>query len=127
MGSSGSQSSANQSQTTYNTDKRITLQSGVALSSENSTVNVETLDGAIVQRALDVVSNADATNGDSFSQLLSLADKIITGAGQLAISTQDSALKAYSQATTEKAGTIDNKTMIILGVAAAAALVMRGK
>lgn len=136
-GGGGSSNSSNQT-TTQNTDKRLVVDSGIGISSDSSTVTVNSLDAGIVGQALNTVQLADATNGQGFGQLLSLADKLFVGAGNLVAGTQQASLSmaeatqkatntAYQNATAEKSGTLDNKTIMILGVAAAAAMVMKGK
>ena len=58
----GGGSSSSSSSTTNNTDKRITQQSGVALTVDGSTVNVtnQTVDKEIVGAALDTVNTGNA-------------------------------------------------------------------
>jgi len=126
-GGGGSKSSSSSATTTTNTDKRIAVESGIGISSDSSTVTVEALDGAIVQKALDTVQAADATAGQGFSQLLGLADKLFTGAGEVISSTQNASLKqleTLNTAANDSKGTIDQKTMIVLAVAGAAAIVL---
>lgn len=121
----GGGSSSSSQQTTQNTDKRQAVESGIAISSDSSTVNVQALDGAIVQKALDTVSVADASNAQGFSQLLSLADKVISGAGSVIESTQATTLAqvaALNTASNDAKGSIDQKTMTILAVAGVAAV-----
>lgn len=114
-------------------DKRIAVESGIGISSDESTINIQSVDGEIVKRALDVVEMSNATAGDGFGQLLSLADKFLTGAGESVGKTQDTTLAAISavnSAVNDSKGAIDQKTMILLaGVAAAVVILpkMRGK
>jgi hypothetical protein len=124
-GGGGSTSSAsNQATTTNNTDKRIASSGGVTISAEGSNVNVQSVDKDIVNRAFDTVQISDAQNGEGFGKLLSLADKIISGGGELLTKGQDQVLQAAQSVQAEKAGSIDQKTIMILGVAAAAAFAM---
>lgn len=136
-GGGGSSSSSNQT-TTNNTDKRLVVETGTGISSEGSTITINSLDAGIVSQAMDAVKVADATSGQGFSALMSLADKLFTGAGNLvgatqqatldmAYSTQQATQDAYQTATAEKSGSIDNKTIMILGAVAAAAFVMGKK
>ncbi|HJV24565.1 MAG TPA: hypothetical protein VJ673_02715 [Aromatoleum sp.] len=97
------------------------------LISTNTTTNYQTIDAGSVQmagdtisKALDVVAGADATAGDGFERVITLAGDMMDAGRQMVADTQQAALSAYSQATTEKAGTIDNKTIIVLGIAGAA-------
>lgn len=126
-GGGSSSSSSSNTTTTQTTDKRMVIDQGIGVSSDSSTVTVNALDGGVVQKALDTVAASDAVAGQGFDKLLTLADKLFTAGGQMVTSTQDAALKAYSQATTEKAGAIDQKTMIVLAVAGAAVLMTRKK
>jgi hypothetical protein len=122
-GGGGSSSSSNQ--TTQNTDKRQAVDQGIAISSDSSTVNVQALDGAIVQKALDTVSVADASNAQGFGQLLGLADKLFSGAGNALQTTQAATLAQVGALTTaqnDAKGSIDQKTMTILAVAGVAAV-----
>jgi len=124
-GGGGSSSSSNQ--TTQNTDKRLAIQEGIGISSDQSTVNVNntTLDAGIVSKALETVSVADASNAQGFGQLLSLADKLFTGAGQSLEASQATTLAQVGALTTaqnDARGSIDQKTMTILAVAGVAAV-----
>ena len=133
----GSKSSTSNATETNNVDKRQVVDNGVGVSSDSSTVTVNVLDEGIVKAALDSVNNsinatsaADATNGEGFSRLLGLADKLFTGAGELVGKTQDTALAQIDRvnsAANDKAGSIDQKTVVVLGIAAAAALVLSKK
>lgn len=125
-----SNSSTSSATTTNTTDKRQVVDNGVGVSSDSSTVTVNVLDEGIVKAALDTVNMSDATNGEGFSQLLGLADKLFTGAGEVVSKTQDSALSqiaSVNSAANDKRGSIDQKTIAVLGVAAAAALVLSRK
>lgn len=129
MGGGGGSSSSN-STTTQTTDKRMVVDQGIGISSDSSTVTVNALDGEIVKKALDTVAAADATAGVGFTQLLGLADKLFTGAGNMIEKTQNSSLAALENinaAAADQAGTINQKTMIVLAVAAAGAFVLARK
>lgn len=151
-GGGGSSSSSSTASTTTNLDKRQVVDgSSIGVSSDSSTVNITALDhgaidkaGAVVNAALATISANDAIQGESLGNVLSLAesntDAVISGLGGViglaselfkggfdALKTsQDQVNNAYSTATDLKqsAGSIDNKTLMILGVAAAAAFVM---
>ncbi len=123
-GFGGGGSSSSTQSTTQNTDKRIAIQDGIGISSDSSTVNVTSLDAGIVTKALDTVNVADAANSQGFTQLLGLADKLFTGAGQTLQTAQSATLAqvgALNQAQNDARGTIDQKTLIIIAVAGAAA------
>lgn len=121
MGGSSSSASSS-SQTTNNVDKRLVVDSGVGVTADNSTVNlsVQTTDAEIVSRALDTVDMNNATNQEGFSKLLDAADTLFQRGENLIGQTQKSVADAYTLAQTTKAGTIDNKTMIVLAIAGAA-------
>jgi hypothetical protein len=118
MGGSSS-SQANQSQTTNNTDERVVNESGIVIGkgANLQNVTVERIDGEIVNNAINEF-------GEGFSKLLTMADKMFTSGTGMIQAGQDSVLAAAQSVENDKRGAIDQKTMIILGVAAAAALVM---
>lgn len=125
----GGGSSSSSSSSTNNTDKRITQQSGVALTVDGSTVNVtnQSVDSEIVGAALDTVTTGNALANDSFVRMLGLADKLFTGAGQALNSSQQTTLAqvgALSSAQNDAKGAIDQKTMIILAAAGVAGLAL---
>ncbi len=115
----GGDSSSSSQQTTNNYDNRVAVQGGVGLA--NSSGNIIT-DGGIVSRALDTVDMNNAMLGDGFGKLLEAGESLIG-------LTQKHVADAYSQAQTDVKGTIDNRTIIVLALAAAVVLVMmnRGK
>ncbi len=120
MGKSKSSSQANQS--TTNTDKRVVNESGLIVQdSGGSTVNIERVDWEIVDGALSAA-------GEGYSKLLDISEKIISNGTKQLEATQAGISQAYTNAQTEKSGSIDQKTMIVLAVAGAAALVLsKGK
>lgn len=142
-GGGGSSASTNNSE---QADNRIANESGAAISGDGSSITINSTDGGIVSRALDSIDVANATAGmgftklldttssvvnaqnSGFNSLLSAADKLFSKGESLITSTQQGLANAYSTATTEKGGTIDNKTIIVLAVAGAAAVfALRGK
>lgn len=131
-GSGGSTSSSStQSTTTKNTDRRIANDNGV-VATDGATINYNSTDAGIVKNALDFAAVADATNGDGFAKLLDTVDKLTTKTQDtsttLASRFQDNVMQAYTQAKADASGGIDQRTMIVLGVSAMAALAfMKGK
>ena len=127
----GSSSSSSSTTTTETTDKRMVVDQGIGISSDQSTVNVTTLDAGIVQAALDTVKASDATNGEGFNGLLNLAEMLFTDGAALIEKTQNASLaqiETINAAASDKTGSIDQKTMIVLAVAGAAALILtKGK
>lgn len=134
------------SQATSNYDKRVAVQDGIGISGDGNGVSINTtntsttnvMDGGIVSRgldtvdktisgALDAVNMSSATNAEGFSSLLKAAEGLWTQGQSLIGQTQKSVADAYIQANTEAKGTIDNKTIIVLAVAGAAALAFASK
>jgi hypothetical protein len=120
-----SSSSSNQATNTYNTDKRIANDGGF-VAQDGGVINatIQSVDKDIISKALDTIGMADATNGESFGALLTLADKVITGGGELLATGQQQVLSSLQTLQTEKQGSIDNKTIVLLAAAGAAAYVL---
>ena len=115
----GSRDSTNQT-TTSNTDKRIAVgDGGLAVSADKSTVSVNVMDGGIVKDALNMVDHSNVINGQSFDNLLAVATDLFDKGQNLIGQTQQAVADAYSKAQTDAKSTIDNRTIIVLGVAAA--------
>lgn len=113
--------SSRSSSDTTNTDNRISQQGGTAVSGSGNTISV--LDGGAINRAFDAVAINDATNSQNFSNLLDLASGFFDKSERLIGQTQSAVADAYGQAQTAKTGSIDQRTMILLSVAALVALV----
>lgn len=132
MGGKSSSSSTSENTTnTTNIDRRqVVAEGGFGIASDGANVTIESIDGGIVQSALDTVKANDATNGASFTQLLSLADKFLTGAGEVINKTQDTTIKQIDQINTaanDQTGKIDQKTLLIAAGAAVAIMAIRKK
>jgi hypothetical protein len=144
-------SSSTSSNTTNNQDNRVAVQDGIGLSnSSGNTVNI-TDGGSVaaafdfgtkatnhafsfgsetVGRALQTVETSNATLGDGYSKLIDAAGDLFARGEGLIGQTQKAVADAYGQATADKAGGIDNRTIIVLAVAGAAAaafIATRGK
>lgn len=119
FGDKESSSSSSNTTNTTNIDRRQVMSDGaIGITSDSSTVNVQSMDAGVVKAALDVVATADATAGDGFSKLLTLTEKMFTAGGQILDKTADTSLAAVSavnSARNDAAGSIDQKTLIILG------------
>lgn len=121
MGSSSSNATS-----TTNTDRRIVNESGIVTTSDLSVkgnqnvVTVNSLDEGIVNKALDTVQINDALGAQGFNNLLSAADKLFTQGQNLIGQTQTAVADAYKTAQDSAKSTIDNRTVVVLGVAAAA-------
>lgn len=116
----GSRDSTNAT-TTNNTDKRlVTGESSIGISADDSSVTLNMLDGGIVNEALKTVQINDALGADGFNKLLAVAENLFNQGQNLIGQTQKSVADAYSQAQIDTKSTIDNRTIVVLGVAAAA-------
>lgn len=131
----GGDSSSASSSDTYNTDRRVTTRDGLGITGDSNNVSVTNVstDSGLVSRALDSVDRTNAINGQGFTSLLSSNDKTLSGIFSLVNNTfnrgealigqtQQAVADAYSQAQANKQGTIDNRTMIVLAMAAVAGL-----
>lgn len=139
----GGDSDSTQSSDNY--DNRVAVQDGVGLSSSNNnwidasrTSYVTVTDGGLVGRGLDTVDKAisgalnsvnvnNATNAEGFAKLLDTAGEWFSQSQGLIGQTQKSVADAYAQAQTEAKGTIDNKTIMVIAVAAVAGLAFVNK
>lgn len=133
----GGDSESRQSSSNY--DQRVAVQDGIGLSgSSGNTISVQTVDAQIVGKALDSVNVSNALGADNFSKLLEKSGdmfgqsldamtKVFNEGQGLIGQTQKAVADAYGQAQNDKAGTIDNRTIIVLAVAGAAALVAMNK
>lgn len=137
MGGSSSSSSSNQTSTT-NVDKRQVVSGGTGVSADNSTIHVSSLDGGAIQgaadiakSALDTISTANAANSTNYEQLLNttgdalvgmfkLADMALSGGFKSVGDTQQAMAAAIDTANSK--GTLDNRTITILGVSTAVAV-----
>jgi len=126
---SSSSSSSNSTTTNNNIDRRqVVAEGAVGISTDGSTVNMtmQSMDAGIVTKALDTVAQADATAGQGFSQLLTLADRVITGAGGIIQATQqttDKQMDIVATTANDAKGAIDQKTIMVgIGVAGAVAI-----
>ncbi len=116
MGSSSSNAS-----TTNNADKRVVTAAGsVGVSGDKNVITVNSLDEGIVTKALETVQVNDALGQEGFSKLLAVAENLFNKGEGLIGQTQAAVADAYSQAQTDAKSTIDNRTIVVLGVAAAA-------
>ncbi len=113
------------SATTSQLDGRVTQQEGTAASTNvagrQNTVNVTMLDNGIVSKAIDAVTVSDAINADGFDKLLKTAEGLFTKGEKLIGQTQSAVADAYATAQSDTKATIDNRTVIVLGIAAAGA------
>lgn len=108
-------SSSKSSTANYYKANPLTVDEGVGVAAENSTVNIT--DGGIVARALQTVDLSNATQNDGFSKLLAAGESLI---GQ----TQKHVADAYASAKDSATGSIDNRTLIALGAVVVAGIFM---
>lgn len=94
--------------------------------STTTTTTNNTLDGGVIGKAFDYAAGVDATTGGVMADVLGLADRLSArstdSATSLASRFQDNVLQAYDGAKNTTPGGIDNKTMIVLAVAGAVAV-----
>lgn len=128
----------------FNEDRRGVADNGSFLvtgSGNDLAVNIQALDAEIANAAFNFATSASAINGEGFSQLLGLTDvlqrrnsaefgnvldfaKSLFDRGESMIGqTQQAVLDAYSGAAADATRTIDNRTIIVLAIAAAVAVV----
>ena len=128
---------------TSNTTSNVTVTDGGLVGRGLDTVDAafkgmlgttsSTYDGALstvnktVGAALDSVNVNNATNAEGFAKLLDTAGSWFTQSQGLIGQTQKSVADAYAQAQTEAKGTIDNKTIMVIAVAAVAGLAFVNK
>lgn len=132
MGGGSSSSSSSNATTTTNTDKRLVVSdSAIGLSSDSSTVNITTTDQGAIKGALDIVkggndalqANYDALlvgTGQALTGIFALADKALSGGFGSLEQSQGNAAAVID--TAQSKGTLDNRTITILGVSAAVAV-----
>lgn len=126
-------------QSTTNADKRNAVSNGIGISGDGNALRLDTTtnnysvvtDGGAVRAALDAntsstsraLDSIDTSNhlvADGFSRLIDASTEVFNR-GQAQIGqTQQMVGDAWRSANTDGKGTIDNKTIIVLAVAAAA-------
>lgn len=129
MGRSSSSSSQATNYETNNIDRRLVIGNealGVAADNSNVAVNISSSDPGTVARALDSVDIATASVSGGVSQLLGTAERLFNRTTEantaMAGKTEQAVLDAYKSAAADKAGGIDQRTIIVLAVAGAAAV-----
>jgi hypothetical protein len=114
--------SSKSASTNINEDNRVTAGT-VGISGAGNTVQIT--DGGIVARSLQTVDDTvDAVVGKGFTQLLDLAGSMFDQSQGLIGQTQKAVADAYGQAVNDKNQTIDNRTIIVMALAAAAVLIV---
>lgn len=108
----GSSKSANTSE-----DNRVTAGS-IGISGTGNTVT----DSGLVSRGLDTVDLSIANLGEGYADLIDAAHDLFSQSQGLIGQTQKSVADAYGQAEADKSGALDQRTIVILAVVAAAVL-----
>lgn len=127
-GDSGSSSSSTSSTTTNNTDRRLVVDgSSAGVSANSSTVNVTQTDHGAISSAMQILSAGQDRTGDSFDRVVGLADTLLRGSLSVVQDSTGVVSQAYETARNTQTGSIDQKTMIVLGIAGAVAVVAWSK
>lgn len=132
LGKGGGSSSSNET-TTQNIDKRLVVDQGIGISSDQSTVNVTALDGGAItqvfefaQSSVDLLKAGDALQGQTAQQLLGLVDRVFDKSFQVLDKNAD-IVKAsgaiVATAYDNAKGEGDAKRLVAYGVIAAVAIV----
>lgn len=108
--------SSSQDQETSYTDNRNAVQGDGGVSGSGNSLSIVKTDGGAVARALDSIDIANANAGKSFENLLK-ASVAMFNTSSTAVS--DGLVNAYSTAQADKAGSLDNRTIVILSGLAA--------
>lgn len=120
-----SSSSSKSNTTNNNTDRRVVADGG-AIGISGDGVNVNVLDGGAIARTFDSFDLVSKAQADGIDSLLGAVTSIFKTNNETisaqAAQVNQSVLEAYRTASTDKAGTIDNKTLIVLAVAGAIAV-----
>jgi len=129
MGKGGSSSSSSSTSTsTQNTDKRQVVDNqSVGVSSDSSTVNVQMTDLGAIDKAMTMLNNGGIGLQESFDKVVGLADVLLKGSLEAVKGTNQVVSQAYETAENTQSGSIDQKTMIVLAGAAAAAFIFGRK
>lgn len=129
-----SSSSSSVATTNQAIDKRVAVESGIGISSDGSTVNIQSIDADLMKETMNVLGASDAVKGEGFARLLNLADKLFDRAGGMVERTQNTALEqldTLNRAQNDARGSIDQKTLMVIAIAGAAMVIVpkmkRGK
>lgn len=127
-GGGGSSSSSSTSSSTTNTDKRQVVDNqSVGVSSDSSTVNVTMTDQGAIDKTFALLQAGGQGVYSSLDKVIGLADTLLKGSLSVVKDSTGVVSQAYETAENTKTGSIDQKTMIVLAVAGAAAFVFRKK
>jgi len=119
-GGGSSRSDSTSTQTTSNADRRIVADGGsTALSTDNSTVTINTLDAGAIQNAFKFASDNQQETGKTLQSVLGVAADVFTKAAASVDSSAAVVSKAYDNAQ----GQGDTKTYIAAAALAVVAVV----
>ncbi|MDO9011330.1 MAG: hypothetical protein Q7U78_05920 [Gallionella sp.] len=122
----GGGSSASTS-TTNNTDARLVNSGGIGITN-SSGLTINALDGGAVSGALDLIAKTNSASAGNYDNLLKSTNDALGGIFSLANTTIKGSMDSLSQSqnnfgalvdTKQSAGTLDNRTITILGISAA--------
>lgn len=103
----------------------MVVDNGVGVSSDSSTVTVNSVDLGAVGKAFDFAGASGAAVVGTMDKVLGLADAVLKGSMTAAKESTALVSQAYETAKTTSQGAIDQKTMIVLAVAGTVAYVAR--
>lgn len=128
MGGGGSSSSSSTQTSTQNTDKRQVVDNqSVGVSSDSSTVNVTMTDQGALDKAMTMLGIGSEGILTSFDKVIGLADTLLKGSLTTVKDSNAVVSQAYETAQSTANGSIDQKTMMVLAGAAAAAFIFGRK
>jgi len=122
-----SSSKSSQATTTQNYDQRIVADGGSLAFSGASGNSVVLTDYESTKSAFDFANVLAQSGEKSFDKLLDTATGLFEGAASAVSRAQDQTAEAYKQAIETRQGTIDNKTITVIAVAGAAAMILKGR
>jgi len=92
----------------------------------NTTTNIKSVDSKVTGQAFDFATSVNNTNAAGFDKLLQASEELTRrtqdNATTMASRFQDGMAQAFDSGRNTTPGGVDNKTVIILGISAAAAL-----
>lgn len=118
-------------QATINTDRRNAVQNGIGVTGDGNVLSVNVTDGGatrkaleanatVTARALDSVDTSNALLNNGYARLIDASTEVFDRGQSMIGQTQQMVGDAWRSANTDGKGTIDNKTIIALVVAAGA-------
>lgn len=116
-GSTSSSSSNTTNTTTNNTDKRmVTSDNAIALSGDGSSIHITQSDSGAMKTASDLFRMSADANATNYDKLLNTSGTALQSMFGFATKGLDTAVKMMD--TGQNKGTLDNKTIALLGAGA---------